>query len=488
MRRAWPVYLVLLLLLAGIAGWVGISRFPESAPAVAAEGWPLVGPWIGELRRLYLPAETRAEPQPELLAEPAPEAVEADPGLTAGAGAERAGRREPAAAPAAEPLPPPSVVSLGGSLWLAPGELLLARPSAGAEVVIAADAFTRVPVLESSGRWRRVRYAGRDGWVLPPERAPGEPPLGGDPTPPLPLPPLPPDPERLASARALLAGGGAAGRLGPYPVYSDADPELIAFLGRVAAGVDAAYAARYRQAPVGDPAEAVVLFAGEAAYRSFQQGEERLAALPSGGHASRGVVALWSGGRRRDEVAATLVHELTHLANRRALGPALPPWLDEGLAEDLAAAAIGDGGDLDSAALGGAIERAGSSVTYHGPRAALRRLAELAEAGELPPLSRLVALDWEGFVRSPRRDVHYPLAGFFVRFLLAGEGGALREPFRGYLAAVAAGEPVEGPALLGRLGRSWDSLQWSFELWLLGEAAAEAGWVAGAHGRESGAA
>jgi hypothetical protein len=177
-------------------------------------------------------------------------------------------------------------------------------------------------------------------------------------------------------------------------------------------------------------------------------------------------------------VAATLVHELTHLANRRALGPALPPWLDEGLADDLATASIGAGGGLDPTALGGSVERAGSGVTYHGPRADLRRLSALAEAGDLPSLSRLTALDWEGFVLPARRDVHYPLAGFFVRFLLAGEGGALREPFRDFLASVAAGESADGPALIRRLDRSWDSLQWSFELWLLGEAAAEAGWIA----------
>ena len=124
-------------------------------------------------------------------------------------------------------------------------------------------------------------------------------------------------------------------------------------------------------------------------------------------------------------------------------------------------------------------------VNYHGPRAALRRLAELGESGGLISLSRLVALDWESFVRSPRRDEHYWLAGFFVRYLLAGERGALAPRFRGYLAAVAAGGPAGGDALIGRLERSWDALQWGFELWLTGEAAAEAGYVAGASGSSS---
>lgn len=475
-RREWPVYLVLLALLAAIGGWVAVSRFPASAPVAAAERWPLVGGWIGDLRRLYLPPE----PRPEARSERA-EAFDGAATEVAPAGGARGRSRdgEAGATDATELAAPPVSPPPGRSFWLAPGEPLRARPRAGSEVVIEADAFTEVPVLERSGRWLRVRFAGREGWVLPPERAPGEPPLGRDPAPPRPLPPQAPDPALLAAARALLAGGGTAGRLGPYDLYSDAAPDLVDHLARVAAAVDLAYAERYRQAPVGAPAEAVVLFADEADYRAFQQGEERLAALPSGGHASRGVVAIWAGDRRREEVASTLIHELTHLANRRALGPALPPWLDEGLAEDLAGAAIGPGGEIDPGGLGGAVERAGSNVTYHGARAALRQIAELAGSNELPALSRLVALDWDGFVRPARRDVHYPLAGFFVRFLLTGEGGALRQPFRDFLAAVAAGEPPDGEALLGRLGRSWDSLQWSFELWLRGEAAAEAGWVAG---------
>jgi len=472
MRREWPVYLTLLVLLVLLAGWVGIARFPQSAPAVAVERWPLVGRWIGELRRRYLP------PEPP----PAPAAGGEEDGGEAAAGAPRAAGVAPAerartrSGPA---LPSPSLPPRDGSLWLAPGEALRARPEAGAEAVAEVDAFTEVTVLERAERWRRVRFGGREGWVFEPERAPGEPPLGRDPAPPRPLPATAPDPARLAAARGLLGAGAVESRLGPYLLASDADPRLTEFLARIAAAVEPAYVERYRQAPVGLPAEAVVVFAREADYRAFQQGEERLTTLPAGGHASGGLVALWAGERRRDDVAATLVHELTHLLNRRALGPALPPWLDEGLANDLAWGAIDADRALDPRRLGGAVERSGLEVTYHGPRAALRALAEAGGAGGLPRLSSLAALDWETFVRSPRRDQHYSLAGFFLRYLSSGDRGALAPALHAFLAAVAAGGPSDGAALVRHLGRSWDSLQWGFERWLSAVAAAEAGYVPG---------
>lgn len=468
-RRDWPVYLALSLLLALLVGWIGLSRFPESAPAVAAERWPLAGRWIGELRRRYLPPEppesAPAEAGREADAEPAGAAPRSSPG-------DRATSHPP--------LPPPSLTPRHSTLWLAPGEVLRARPEAGAEVVVEADAFTEVPVLRRAGRWRQVRLAGRDGWVLEVERPPGEPPLGRDPVPPRPLPPRPPDPARLAAARRQLAAGAIESRLGPYRLYSDADPGLFGFLGRVAAAVEPAYVERYRRTPLGTPAEAVAIFAREEDYRAYQASEERLGRLPASGHAVGGMAALWVGGRRRDEIAATLVHELTHLLNRRALGPALPPWLDEGMAEDLAAAAIGPAGDLDPEGLGGAVERDGLSVTYHGPRAALSVLATAGEAGELPRLSALSRLDWDSFVLPARREVYYPQAGFFVRYLSSGEDGALAPGFHAFLAAVADGGPPDGAALVGHLERSWDALEWGFERWLRAAATAEAGWVPGA--------
>jgi len=471
-RREWPVYLVVLLLLTLLGGWIAVSRYPDSPAVAAAEDWPLVGRWVGELRRVYLPPEA-PDGWPEAKAGVDGDAADRSP-AGGGPGGDLTRASGPPRGRSLESLPP-----RGDVVWLAPGDPLRARPEAGAEVVVEAGAFTSVAVLGRSGRWRRVRLSGREGWVLPSERAPGEPPLGRTPAPPLPLPAQAPDPARLAAARALLAGaaGAAAARLGPYALYSDADPALLAFLDRVGSAVEPVYVERYLRQPVGTAAETVVLFASEADYRLFQASEARLTSLPAGGHTSGGLVALWAGGRRRDEVATTLVHELTHLLNRRALGPALPPWLDEGLANDLAWGAIDAGGALDAGSLGGAVERDGLTVTYHGPRAALRSLAETHAAGGLPRLSDLAALDWEAFVRSPRRDRNYALAGFLVRYLLAGGDGALTPRFLRFLTAVAAGGPATGEALLGQLERSWDSLQRGFERWLVEEATAEAGYV-----------
>jgi hypothetical protein len=261
------------------------------------------------------------------------------------------------------------------------------------------------------------------------------------------------------------------GRLGPYPLYTDlADPGLVFFLDRVAAAVEPAYRRRYGREPVGEAAEVIVLFAGEEGYRAFQDADRQLADLPASGHTGYGLVALYLGGRRRDEVAATLVHEIAHLLNRRSVGPALPPWLDEGLAADLATSAIGPAGDLHPDTLGGAIERGAGRVDYYGAQAAIRRLAAALTDRALPPLPRLFALDWEAFVRSDRLDLHYAAAGFFWRYLLQGEGGALAGPARAYLASTADGGAADAETLRIELDRTWADLEDGFEAWVAANA------------------
>ena len=61
----------------------------------------------------------------------------------------------------------------------------------------------------------------------------------------------------------------------------------------------------------------------------------------------------------------------------------------------------------------------------------------------LLPLPELFALDWEGFVRNDRLELNYAAAGFFWRYVLEGDHGALAPRPRAFLAGIAQGGPVD---------------------------------------------
>ena len=399
--------LALVLGVVGLVAWA--THHPHHELVRRAEAWPAVGPWVERFRVAYS-GVGQAPPAEEEVGERGAE-VEAV-GVPDGV--------PPAAAGGPEADGPPL-----------PGPPRAAAPGVGAG-------------------------AG--------------PPLGSAARPVLPLPGRPPESEHLEAAKALLGVERPAGRLGPYDLYTDAAHRgAWAHLDRLAAEVEGVYRRRYGRPPLGESREAVVLFAEESDYRRFQAREERLGGLPAGGHAGAGMVSLYLGGRRREEVAATLVHELGHLLNRRAVGPALPPWLDEGIADDLASSRVGPAGDLRPAELGGAVVVSGERVDYHGALASLRQLDAAFAAGAQPRIERLVALDWESFVRSEDRPLHYAMAGFFVRYLIEGEGGALAPAFRRFLAGVAAGGDVAGEALRRETGRSWSVLERGLREWVHAE-------------------
>lgn len=289
----------------------------------------------------------------------------------------------------------------------------------------------------------------------------GPPPLGSAPDLTLPLPARPPDPAMLAHAQTLLGARARSSHLGPYSLLTDVeDVALLASLARVATAIEGAYRERTSLTPVGIPAEAVILFAGRADYDAFIEGETRLAGLRPAGHTSRGLVALAAGERAASEVTATLVHELIHLLNRRALGPALPPWLDEGLAEDLAASALDAAGRPVLGSFGGEITRAAGVITYDGGRATLlngRRALAAPEAAV--DLERLTALGWDDFVRAPDT---YSYSLFCIRTLLDGDEPRAGAAFRGFLNDIAHGGSAEAESLRGRLGWSWP--EWNARL------------------------
>jgi hypothetical protein len=257
--------------------------------------------------------------------------------------------------------------------------------------------------------------------------------------------------------------------VGPYPLYTDSpDAGVLLLLDRAAGGLEDAYRERYGLSPIGQPAEAVVLFSSRAGYDRLL--EEAGGPRAGSGHVLGGVVALWREGRELEEVRSTLIHELVHLLNRRAIGPALPPWLDEGLAVDLAQSDIGPGGRLVPGTLAELTRRTPVYVERFGGAASLEHLRQAAARGELPSLAALTA-GHDGFAGIDPPHLAYSEAGFLVRYLLAGEHAA---PFRGFLAAVAEGGDPGGDGLLRALGSDWAGLEEGFRRWLESQVVPEA--------------
>lgn len=447
---------ILFALLGGFAGFVWLTHHPDHPILERATSWPAVGPWVERFRVAYGAGDGGAT------------APGSDPGSGEG-GVEVDVVYEPIDEPLrpegmdAAPAPPSTAPTGGGDerVWVAPGMALRADPAPDARVVAQQEVFERLAVLERRGEWVRVEAPAGTGWVRVGEEAETDYPLGSGLVPPEPLAPRGPDRSQLATVRDVLGRDEPAGSLGPYTLYTDVEKPGVryAHLARLANQVEPAYVRRYGVEPVGEPREAVVIFREEARYRLFQARDSRLQGLPAGGHATHGLIALYDSGRRRDEMSATLAHELVHLLNIRALGPALPPWLDEGMADDLSSSEITPAGDLRPERLGGSVVRGAGTLEFSGAVAAVRSLnAAYARAETAPKLSELVALDWFAFVRGEDLSLNYAQAGLFIRYLVDGEDGALRPAFHRFLAGVAEGRPVTGEALRRELGRSWEEL------------------------------
>jgi hypothetical protein len=450
--------LVLLVGAAGAFAWA--TAHPDSPRLVAAQSWPGVGEWVARFRARYSPPPPSAPRGP---ARGATEVVVVP---------------EWVAEPGDATTPAPGEAD-GERVWVAAGEPLRGAPEEGAAERGRLDRYLYLPVRERRGEWARVGSPQGEGWVRPfdgragarrgeADAVPweGEPPLGRATVPPGPLPGRAADPAALAAAADLLGVGGPAGRLGPYALYTDVPRGRLFALDRLAAGVEPVYRARYGRVPLGTPREAVVLFDREEDYRRLQAADSVLAGLPAAGHTARGLVAAFVGGQGPGEVAATLVHELAHLLNRRALGPSLPPWLDEGIADDLAGSEVGPTGELRPGRIGGRVLEHPARLEFHGAVAALRQVDEAYASGHAVPLARLTAMEWEEFVGSDDRGLHYAQASFFVRYLLDGGDPELAAGFRRFLDAVADGGAPNGEALRAGLGRSWGELEAGMAAWV----------------------
>ncbi len=437
MRRDPLGKFFLFALVMALTGLAAVTRFPDAWLVHRLTKAVVIGPWIERLAELYRkpldpPEETELEGGVEVIYR-----------IDAGRGQVL-----------------PTILIEAGSTLFAEASESTAR--------LATLPATNVELFDRRGDWYQVEYDGERGWVFLPERQrsigtrpkPGTetPPLGSQPALPLPLPSRDPDPEVLAAATELLAASRGPGKLGPYTLYTDVENRgLLIFLSAVTAQLESMYVSRYGLEPLPGAREAVVLFASEASYLRFLEAAPEVPQVSVPGMLRAGVVATYSEGRGWSEVAGTLIHELTHLLNKRALGPALPPWLEEGLADDLAQSRI-EGLRVFPGTLGGSSVRTGARTEYKGGQAAVIELARAVSDNDLPPLRTLVTLDWETFQLTDRRFLRYGHSSFFVRSLLDSPDPGLATAFRGFLSDISEGGPVTAEALLNRLGRSWETL------------------------------
>ena len=235
------------------------------------------------------------------------------------------------------------------------------------------------------------------------------------------------------------------------------------------------YTERYGLEPWASDRFAIVIFADEASYRSFEEGEE-LAALQTGGHSSGNVAVIYAEGLREGELESILLHELTHLLNHSTFRVTLPAWLEEGLAEDLSHSHVGPSGRIDPRRLGGAdrrrleFDRKGNLIYVAeawGAPTALSKLVEAQNRGQLIGLRGLLALSYREMVEIDGRALRYGLSAFFIRYLLEGAGENGRHGLRAFLRQAAEGGGTGPDDLAMRLDRDWQRLESDFHHWLV---------------------
>lgn len=262
--------------------------------------------------------------------------------------------------------------------------------------------------------------------------------------------------EAVAGLGRFLAPPARHGSCGPYRLLSDLPSARIfgieGLCGKLAAALEAEVTARFAVVPAHPPRGTIVLFASRRRYREAVAATGDLAqGYAAWSDARTGTVAVVAGGVSDAELARTLAHELTHLAERRLFGFPRPRWLAEGLAD-----AIGDSATPD-----GFRKLEG----FVGVEAQRRRWLD-AGRGRAGAVERLVAGGGGGgpepFDHGPA-SLDYELSALLVRFLLLDPELAPR--FRGWL-----GEQTQQratiPALVPALGIDEATLERRFDAWV----------------------
>lgn len=260
------------------------------------------------------------------------------------------------------------------------------------------------------------------------------------------------DPAELAELERFLAAPARHGLCGPYRLLSDLSPARLdgvaRLCGKLAATFEEELAARFAVVPAHPPRGTIVLFASRRRYReSVASGSDLPQGYAAWSDARVGIVALAAGDVPDDELARTLAHELTHLAQRRLFGFPRSRWLSEGLADAMGDSATPTGlGRLEG---------------FVGVEAQRRRWLA-AGRGRAGAIARLVAAEAEPFDGSSA-SLDYELSALLVRFLLLDP--ELGPRFRAWLGEQTLQRPTL-PAFLPALGIDAPTLERRFDAWV----------------------
>ena len=388
-----------------------------------------------------------------------------------GAGGAGVAGPEPPAERSLEPAPTPlgkaaAIKDDGDWVWVEAGFRLLREPDFESGHLAYVEVRTQLEVLERHQHWVRVRHGALIGWISTVPQSTGDstgestadgPPANGTAV----------SARYVARARDVFELEDSPESFGEFALYTDVtDDRILEILRKTSRHLPSAYKERYGlegQPPV---RETILLFAREADYRAFTLEDVARRRPDLRGHATPEIAVLYVGDHSSEAVVAVLVHELTHLLNRRVFGAPIPPWLEEGLANDLAFCRIDARGRPRLGSLGGrsvVIEqpeydqggfiRIDRRVHLTGPMASLRSVQERWRTSEALPLALLTDLVWSEFTDSRDRGLRYATSAFLVRYLLdsGGDSGAgrLASGFRSFLRSVAAGGAA-GPEDLAR--------------------------------------
>lgn len=373
----------------------------------------------------------------------------------AGQEGEAVSGRAPGGSGAARPTP--SYIALEWS-WFRPGNRIVSTPGRGGRVIEHLSTMAWLPVLEKRGGWARVVFRGERGWIdsswQPPYkrkwarrgllRHRHEPVRSSD-------------WGRYQQARKLLEIGKPEVKVGSYELLTDVrDRELIARFDAAAEAAEGAYFARYGRLPSGDPGRSAVLFAEEATYREYQR-LSGFSMAGNAGHAETGILAFYAEGQPHAELVRTLIHEIAHLLNDRALARRLPPWLEEGIATDLGSVWM-ESSEVSTGRVNLVLQSAESRFLL---------LGEILEQGGFPTVETLLSMSYEVFHGKPRIQRYaYAHSLALVRYLLDGEDGRHAEGFREFLRQVAAGYGAAPHLLYEHLEVEPEELERDFQRWL----------------------